>query len=45
MNNGTLVNGVTFNSANGGGLVFDGINDHVSFASNPSLTNQITVEA
>ena len=44
-NNGTLVNGVTFNSANGGGLVFDGINDHVSFASNPSLTNQITVEA
>ena len=43
-NNGTLVNGVNFNNANSGGLVFDGINDHVSFASNPSLTNQITVE-
>jgi len=43
-NNGTLVNGPTFNSANGGSVVFDGINDHVSFASNPSLTNQITVE-
>jgi len=29
-NNGTLVNGVGFNSDNGGSLVFDGVNDHVS---------------
>ena len=27
-----------------GGLVFDGTNDHVAFASNPVVTNQITVE-
>ena len=29
-NNGTLVNGPTFNSANGGSIVFDGIDDYVS---------------
>lgn len=29
-NNGTLVNGPTFSSANGGSLVFDGVNDHIS---------------
>lgn len=28
-NNGTLVNGPTFNSANGGSIVFDGIDDYV----------------
>ena len=28
-NNGTLVNGPTFNSANGGSIVFDGTNDYV----------------
>jgi hypothetical protein len=28
-NNGTLVNGPTFNSANGGSIVFDGVNDYV----------------
>jgi hypothetical protein len=28
-NNGTLTNGPTFNSANGGGIVFDGVNDYV----------------
>lgn len=32
-NTGTLTNGPTFNSGNGGSLVFDGSNDHVSFAS------------
>jgi hypothetical protein len=30
-NNGTLTNGPTFNSLNGGGIVFDGVNDYVSF--------------
>lgn len=29
-NNGTLVNGPTFNSGNGGSIVFDGIDDRVS---------------
>jgi hypothetical protein len=28
-NNGTLVNGPTFNAANGGSIVFDGNNDYV----------------
>ena len=30
-NNGTLVNGSTFNSTNGGSIVFDGVNDYASF--------------
>jgi hypothetical protein len=29
-NNGTLTNGPTFNSANGGSIVFDGLDDYVS---------------
>jgi hypothetical protein len=29
-NNGTLTNGPTFNSANGGSIVFDGTNDYIS---------------
>lgn len=29
-NNGTLVNGVGFNSSNGGSLVFDGVNDYLN---------------
>jgi len=32
-NNGTLTNGPTFNSSNGGNILFDGTNDYVSFAS------------
>jgi len=43
-NNGTLTNGPTFDSGNGGSIVFDGTNDHVTFTSNPSLTDQITIE-
>jgi prepilin-type N-terminal cleavage/methylation domain-containing protein len=43
-NNGTLVNGVGYNSGNLGSLSFDGVNDYVSFVSNPSLTNQVTFE-
>ena len=43
-NNGTLVNGPTYSSVNGGSIVFDGSNDYVSFTSNPPLTNQISVD-
>jgi hypothetical protein len=39
-NNGTLVNGVTYTSSNGGGLVFDGSDDYVSLGTiNTNLTN------
>jgi hypothetical protein len=38
-NNGTLVNGPTFNSANGGSIVFDGVNDYVDCGNTPQLTN------
>jgi hypothetical protein len=34
-NDGTLLNGPTYNSANGGSIVFDGIDDKVSF---PAIT-------
>ena len=37
-NNGTLVNGPTFNLANGGSIVFDGVNDFVS-GSIPTISN------
>ena len=36
-NNGTLVNGVGYNSGNLGSLVFDGSNDYVSFSSASEL--------
>jgi hypothetical protein len=35
-NNGTLVNGVGYNSGNLGSLVFDGVNDYVEIAHNAS---------
>lgn len=37
-NNGTLINGPTFNSENGGSIVFDGSNDYVTI---PTITNNI----
>jgi hypothetical protein len=37
-NNGTLVNGPTFNSGNGGSIVFDGVNDYIGVNSSNSLT-------
>jgi hypothetical protein len=43
-NTGTLTNGPTYSSSNGGNIVFDGSNDYVSFTSNPPLTNQISVD-
>lgn len=44
-NNGTLVNGPTFNSGNGGSIVFDGSNDYVTLGSLSLLTsNTFTLE-
>jgi len=37
-NNGTLTNGPTFNPDKGGSIVFDGVNDYVSFS---TITNNI----
>jgi hypothetical protein len=44
--NGTLTNGPTYNSANGGSIVFDGVDDYVS-CGNPSIfqINQGTISA
>ncbi len=41
-NNGTLINGVGYDSANGGALLFDGLNDYVSVLSalNQTPSNQ-----
>lgn len=36
-NNGTLVNGVGFNSANGGSFTFDGVNDYISVPNSSSI--------
>ena len=46
-NNGTLTNGPTFSSANGGIIIFDGANDFVSVPYNTLMdpTNGITIEA
>jgi hypothetical protein len=43
-NNGTLNNGPTYNSANGGSIVFDGVDDYVSIPFNSNLvTTTVTV--
>lgn len=36
-NNGSLIGGPTFNSSNGGSIVFDGVNDYVNCGSNTSI--------
>jgi hypothetical protein len=36
-NNNTLINSPTFNSANGGSIVFDGVDDHTTASDNTSL--------
>ena len=36
-NNGTLTNGPTFNSGNGGSIVFDGVNDYTTIYTNTNI--------
>jgi hypothetical protein len=48
-NNGTLTNGPTFDSGNGGSITFDGVNDYVLFGGTTRyftsyITQQITIE-
>jgi hypothetical protein len=43
-NNGTLINGPTFNSANGGFIVFDGVNDFVNMSSIINPSNNFTAD-
>jgi len=33
-NNGSFINGPTFNTSNGGSIVFDGVNDRIDFSTN-----------
>lgn len=44
-NNGSLMNGITYTADDGGALVFDGIDDYVSFNNDDSLNikNSITI--
>ena len=42
-NNGTLVNGPTFNSANGGSIVFDGVDDYVLGGSNLGISGDASL--
>ena len=42
-NNGTLVNGPTFNSGNGGSIVFDGVNDYTLITSHQFRTVDIWI--
>ena len=38
--NGTLINGPTFDSANGGNMVFDGVNDYLDLGDSDDFTQQ-----
>jgi len=46
-NTGTLTNGPSFNGANGGSIVFDGVDDYISGTNNSSLQllNDLTIGA
>jgi hypothetical protein len=43
-NNGTLANGPTFSSANGGGIVFDGVDDYYSITGISLGTSALTLD-
>jgi hypothetical protein len=42
-NNGTLVNGTSYSSANGGTMVFDGINDYIRILTGLPTSNTLSV--
>jgi hypothetical protein len=42
-NNGTLINGPTFNSDNGGSIVFDGVDDYVTIPNQVSASTEVTM--
>jgi hypothetical protein len=42
-NSGSLINGPTFNSANGGSIVFDGVDDYVQYGTGSGVTTDWTV--
>ena len=42
-NNGTLVNGPTFSSSNGGSIVFDGVNDYCTLGTKNLIQNNFTI--
>jgi hypothetical protein len=44
-NNGTLINGPTFNSLNGGSIVFDGVNDYITRNVSINTGTNFTVSA
>ena len=44
-NNGTLINGPTFSSANNGSIVFDGVNDYVVVSSTNASYSSLTFTA
>jgi hypothetical protein len=43
-NNGTLINGPTFNTGSLGSIVFDGVDDYVGGSSSVALSNNFTVQ-
>ena len=42
-NNGTLINGPTYNSANGGSIVFDGVDDYVNCGAVSVSNNNLSI--
>ena len=43
VNNGTLTNGPTYSSANGGTISFDGVNDYSSFSTTSLVVNTVNI--
>jgi hypothetical protein len=44
LNSGSLINGPTFNPANGGSILFDGTDDYISTNFTQTFTDEVTVE-
>jgi hypothetical protein len=42
-NNGTLVNGPTFNTGDGGSIVFDGVNDYITLGTQNLISTDFTI--